>query len=481
MKRILFFFLIIIVSTIGTNAQRKLTERQKRTLEAKEAGGEKLEQYKAELLAELTGKDEEVYHEVAQTFYELGMEKTMDSIWTLVKKRFPKGQYVRNLAIQSIYDEKDPVEKEKKYQAWLKRYSPKRLGEDIVYDYGRVDVGAAYAEQGNVDKALEYANAIQHKGWRGEGYSLIASYLNKSGYPEQAAMLYQMAWKNAEQLKEANDKGNMGIAMMGYPSYLAAYADVCYRLGRQDEALAAMEKLPFKRRNFMYANLLTEANRPLEAFVFLWEQVRNGNFDANVLEELKALYVKLNGSEQGLEFYLEEWRRANEEKMKQEIAKSMISQPAPDFTLTDVEGKEVKLSDLRGKVVVLDFWATWCGPCKRSFPAMQKAVEKFQDDSQVEFLFIHTWEKEENATETAVKFLKDNGYTFRLLMDLKDPQTKANPVVKSYNVSGIPAKFVIDPQGNIRFKVTGASGSDEKIVSELTLMIEMARQADLPK
>ena len=260
---------------------------------------------------------------------------------------------------------------------------------------------------------------------------------------------------------------------------MSSYADVCYRLGRWEDALDAMEKLPLARRNATYVELLLKADRPLEAFLFLCEQVRNGNSDAKQLKELQELYVKLNGTERGLTAYLEEWQRVNEKRMKQEVAESMISLPAPDFTLTDVEGKEVKLSDLKGKVVILDFWATWCGPCKRSFPAMQKAVEKFKDDPQVEFLFIHTWERDENATEAATQFLKDNGYTFHLLMDLKDPQTKTNPVVKSYNVSGIPAKFVIDPQGNIRFKVTGASGSDEKMVAELTQMIEMARQVTL--
>ena len=84
--------------------------------------------------------------------------------------------------------------------------------------------------------------------------------------------------------------------------------------------------------------------------------------------------------------------------------------------------------------------------------------------------------KKSNATEEAVKYLKDNDYSFRLLMDLKDPKTKANEVVKSYGVTGIPSKFVIDPQGQIRFHVTGAAGSDDEIVAELSQMIEMARE-----
>lgn len=475
MRKILVLVLIITYTVCSAVAQRSMSDRQKRTQEAKAAGGEQLEKYKAGLLAELKGNDERVYREVAQAFYDLGMEKTVDSIWAVVKKKFPRGEYARNSSVSTIYDEKDPVKKEKLYLAWLKRFPAEKLGEDIVYDYVRCDVGAAWAAAGEADKAMLYAKALVSKVWRGEGYSVIAGYLRDRGDLEKAAELYKMAVENVESVqKEGGERSR--FAMIGYPSYLSAYADICYQLGRKAEALEALEKLPADRRTPVYAAALAEAGRPMEAFLCLWEMVRKGNFDARLLEKLKSLYVTMNGSDRGFDSYIEGLRKARADQKRREVAESIISEPAPDFTLTDTEGNVVKLSELRGKVVVLDFWATWCGPCKRSFPAMQKAVDKYKNDPEVVFLFIHTWEREENATESAVKFLKENNYSFRLLMDLKDPETKANTVVKSYGVNGIPAKFVIDPQGNIRFKVTGAAGSDEEIVAELSQMIEMARK-----
>lgn len=476
MRKILLFVFIAGCTVCSATAQRPLDERQKRTQAAKAAGGEQLEKYKTELLAELQGKDEQVYQEVAQAFYDLGMEKTTDSIFTVIRKKFPRGEYVRNTSMSTIYDEKDPVKKEKLYLAWLKRFPAEKLGEDIVYDYARYDVGAAFAQAGRADKAMSYAKAMTTKTWRGEGYSGIARALVQGEHLDQAAELYKMAIENAETLRNENDPGAR-FALIGYPAYLSAYADVCYRLGRKAEALEAWEKLPADRRTPVYAEALAEAGRPMEAFLCLLDMVRGGNFDAGIVEKLQKLYVTMNGSDQGFDSYIEGLRKARAEQKRREVAESMLSEPAPDFTLTDTYGKTVRLSDLRGKVVVLDFWATWCGPCKRSFPAMQKAVDKYKNDPGVVFLFIHTWERNENATESAVEYLKENNYSFRLLMDLKDPATKANTVVKSYGVTGIPAKFVIDPQGNIRFKVTGAAGSDEEIVAELSQMIEMARQA----
>ena len=107
---------------------------------------------------------------------------------------------------------------------------------------------------------------------------------------------------------------------------------------------------------------------------------------------------------------------------------------------------------------------------------MQLAVNKYKNDPNVMFLFIHTWEKEDNATETAINYLKENNFNFHLIMDLNDPVTKTNNIVTSYKVSGIPTKFIIDGNGNIRYKVTGFTGGDEAAVEEISAMIESVRK-----
>jgi thiol-disulfide isomerase/thioredoxin len=120
------------------------------------------------------------------------------------------------------------------------------------------------------------------------------------------------------------------------------------------------------------------------------------------------------------------------------------------------------------QVVVVDFWATWCGPCKASFPAMQKMVTKYEKDPNVKFVFIDTWEKGDNKQKDASDFITKNKYSFHVLLDNEDK------VVAEYKVDGIPTKFVIDKKGTVRFKAVGFDGSDDKLVSELTAMIELA-------
>ena len=152
----------------------------------------------------------------------------------------------------------------------------------------------------------------------------------------------------------------------------------------------------------------------------------------------------------------------------------MIKKEAPNFSLVNMEGKTVSLADLKGKVLVLDFWATWCGPCKISFPGMQAAVNKYKDDKDVEFLFINTWQNEKNYEELVRNFIAENKYSFHVLFDEMKDRSKST--VTAYGVKGIPHKVVIDKEGFIRFESAGGSADVEKIVNEMETKIELARK-----
>lgn|SRR5690606_21070807 len=166
----------------------------------------------------------------------------------------------------------------------------------------------------------------------------------------------------------------------------------------------------------------------------------------------------------------------NNERPQEKKSKVEKLDRAPAFSLKDLNGNEVSLVDLKGKVVVLDFWATWCAPCVKSFPAMQMAVDQYKEDPGVTFLFINTWERHNNPTEFVQTFMNKKGFDFTVLVDEKDPVSKRNPVVERYGVTGIPFKLIIDPEGNIRHKIVGfMPGDNQAQVQELATLIESSR------
>lgn len=184
---------------------------------------------------------------------------------------------------------------------------------------------------------------------------------------------------------------------------------------------------------------------------------------------MRNLFKKVNqehkGTEEGFGSFLGKAEKEYRAKLKKEIKGQALELPAPAFSLKDLDGNTVSLSDYKDKIVVLDFWATWC---VRSFPAMQKSVNKYRDDDNVEFLFIDTWENGKDVEKNVRKIIGKNNYPFHVLMDVDGSMTDA------YKVFALPTKMIIGPGGNIRFRIRGFD-SDSQLIEELDLMIAMLR------
>jgi thiol-disulfide isomerase/thioredoxin len=163
-----------------------------------------------------------------------------------------------------------------------------------------------------------------------------------------------------------------------------------------------------------------------------------------MLTQLEAIYGKLNLPLDSFKAIKAKSIETANAKVKADIVKKYGTTDAINFSLKNLEGKVVNLSDLKGKVVVLDFWATWCGPCKASFPAMQELVTKYKDKN-VEFLFVNTWErgKENETTEKVTTFINDKKYSFNVVFDYDDA------ITAKYKIEGIPTKILIDKKGSV--------------------------------
>jgi thiol-disulfide isomerase/thioredoxin len=148
-----------------------------------------------------------------------------------------------------------------------------------------------------------------------------------------------------------------------------------------------------------------------------------------------------------------------------------LGQPAPDFSFVDLEGKSITRESLAGKITVLDVWATWCGPCRKSLPELEEVYQKYKDNEEVTFLAVSVDATEPDAGRPAVEdqalrdMFKDLDVTVPIA---RDPKQHAGTLL---GVESIPTMFILGPDGVIQGRKTGVAPSGEG-PQQLAAMLE---------
>lgn len=135
---------------------------------------------------------------------------------------------------------------------------------------------------------------------------------------------------------------------------------------------------------------------------------------------------------------------------------------APDFELTTLAGEPIRLSELQGKKVILNFWATWCPPCKAEMPHMQNFYEDYAETENVEIVAVNLTSGDREAS--VEEFVKDYGLTFPIPMDVE------GEVGQKFQAVTIPTSYIIDTNGLIQHKIVGPM--DETMIQDFVSNIK---------
>lgn len=429
----------------------------------------------------------EVYRAYKNIIKDDGKAKMMEQ---QILTRFPKGNMAMEKVVHAFVQEKDVHQQKLLYEELVTQFAS-AMSSYTKNALDRQRARIALEERDTVG-FYQYAQLMINPMQQAQMYNSIAWPLAERR--EDLHFVLNLSKESLRLLQKVIDHPEIQpIAMNSaepevrqakyyYKLYADTYAYICYQLGDTEQALHYQEKaldgedgIGSAEVNQRYVRYLKDLGKDQTLLSFSEKAIIAGKANDSLEKDFKQVYLRTHRQKE-LGPYLSALQAQFMEKLKERLKKEMIEKKAPPFALVNLKGERVSLASLKGKVVVIDFWATWCEPCKASFPGMQKAVNQYKNSTDVAFLFINTLERVDNKEQVVKDYMASSGYTFNVLMDNESKKEKGHfDVVSAFGVRGIPAKFVIDQEGNIRFKTVGFGGSTDEELKRITAMIALLR------
>lgn len=435
-------------------------------------------------LKAIENKSEDDYSALIRLSNTLGNTEDAETLMNEVKTKFPNGTTAKNSYGDAFYEATDLAQKEDVFKDFSSKYD--NLGN--VGEYMARSLAMMHFENGDTDAFNSYVNRIKSPFAKADVLNAVAWPLAEKGEQLDFAAQLSKESLNLTKIEQTNleDKPDYFTENQyktnlenTYAMFADTYALISFKQGRLKDAIAYQAEAVGKGTNGEINERYLEFLMADKQYDLVAEKAENFIKDGHGSPKIKAffkeVFMKTSDDVEAFETKLAALEQTAYDTYVEELKKTMINEDAPVFALKNTSGETVSLEALRGKTVILDFWATWCGPCKASFPGMQEVVTKYKDDDSVVLLFVDTFEDGEDRETLVTDFIAKNKYDFHVVYDTKMQNSQEFEVADKYGITGIPTKVVIDKNGKMRFKAVGYSGQTEKLVKEMDIMIDILK------
>lgn len=417
----------------------------------------------------------------------MGEKSRLDSLRKVIKKNYPETEGGYELRIDDITSQKDSAKMVRELENMLKNESEKNkkfltTAHSILFRY--------YARKHNEAKALFHLSILN------EGFTPYT--------PEELKDRAEVLYKNSIGLDKALELARKSlsyadtfpISLIRYfpeTGYLPSYVTREERkksIKQVTEQLNSLMALILQKKgmtvsaNSMMANAIqsstdNETYRNAGSFYVkaqnyhsAFDAYKNASYydpyDTLSYQLMKKNYKKWNGSMSGIEKYETAIENHWMAEMSRELQKELISKPLPDVLshYVDLKGQPLRADLIKNKIVIMDFWATWCGPCMQAMPYMEKVYQKYKNDPGVIFMIVNSGSK--NELSDAQNWWGNKKFSFPVYYN------KDRTISDKLDIKAIPATFIIDRDGDIRFKTIGFEG--QGMTRKLTAQIELLKK-----
>lgn len=426
-------------------------------------------------------------NKVTMGYLILGENSRVDSVHKVVVTKYPTTDAAMDMLTETVNKEKDTTKRILRLEQAL------RIAKDPHGDGAKSlhsDLFDYYAARKNAPKALYHARYFRDdtSPHRARTLKEIAETLTKNHLVPDTALKY------AGQALKIADTYPAGVIRyfpeFGYiPGYVAdstrakqvsiAKANLLAimainhtekkqydaALKEADEAIAlADDKQTLSNAAWVYERRL----QPEKAFNAYWKILLKEPGDSSALKASRRTYMAYKGSADGYADRLAELENIQKQQMTRAVKKELINLPGPQLlAISDLTGKPLDAESMKGKIVIMDFWATWCVPCMEELPYLQKVYNKYKDNPKVMFMVINSGSK--NTLADAQNWAKQHSnYTFPLYYN------GDRDIGDKVGFSLIPTIAVLDASGKMQFRTIGFEGAilERKLSAEIDLLLD---------